>query len=132
MSQSSSLAQVRTINLKPVYISLALDRTYFQGTAASPQARIFDTVISLAPKVSDLVWLFRGAECYRFNIRTKQFEQGPLPIAGTWGGKSWPGEFATKADAALWGGPHFEELKYFFQANKYIRLIDKPDKSRII
>jgi hypothetical protein len=106
--------------LRPVYVSLGLERDAFKAPEGSNPAP-FDAGVNCGPAHPDCVWLFRGGDCYRFNVRTGAMEDGPTPIA-QWGGPTWPALFATGIDAAVWGGPAYPHLHYFFKGALVIRL----------
>jgi hypothetical protein len=112
---------VNPIQLKPVYISLGIPKTTFTASSQVAQAP-FNAAMACGPANPDSIWLFRGENCLRFNIATGQFEQGPDQIGKSLGKGSWPALFASGIDAAVWGGPEFPYIAYFFKESQYARL----------
>jgi hypothetical protein len=109
------------IQLKPVYISLGIPKTTFKASSQVVQAP-FNAAMACGPANPDSIWLFRGENCLRFNVATGQFDQGPNRIGQSLGKGSWPAIFASGIDAAVWGGPAFPYLAYFFKESQYARL----------
>ncbi len=64
----------------------------------------------------NVVYLFKGSEYVRFNMKKNKVTKGPKKIATNW--KGWPASWAGGVDAAFnWGGGRI----YFFKGNQYIR-----------
>lgn len=106
---------VNRLAMRPVFTSLGLPAQAFRtppggGTGDIP----FDAGVNCGPRFPGCVWLFRGGECLRYNLRRREFEDGPTPLA-EWGGPNWPALFATGIDTAVWGGPQYPSLHWVFK-----------------
>ena len=130
MANSTSYRMINPITLKPLYISLGIPKTSFAATTAGTLAP-FDASLAAGPSNPDSVWLFRGENCLRFNIASGKFELGPVRIGDAWGKGSWPALFASGVDAAVWGGPAFPYLAYFFKESEYARVNLGPLSGRV-
>jgi hypothetical protein len=75
-----------------------------------------------------IVWLFRGSEYVRYDLEADVMELGPQPIAGNWGGETWPEEFAQGIDFAVYGTGDEAEKVYFVRGDKYIRYNLRTDR----
>ena len=68
------------------------------------------------------MWLFKGSDYFVFNLRTGSFEGDAKQIAGNWGGSSWPVMFSSGIDGAVWAGPAFPNIWYFFKDEMFVRV----------
>jgi hypothetical protein len=128
---SPTLDENRALDLKPLYISLGLDRSAFKPEAggaaagapsryASPKA-IFDTAIRGGRQYGDRIWFFKGDSYIRYFEKPdgNDSSDGPMPVTGNWPG--WPNSFATGVDAALLGTGAYEGKIWFFSGSQYLR-----------
>lgn len=113
--------KVATIDLRPVYTSLGLKRTAFKG-GQQKRFKMFDVALNADASQPDSVWLFKGADYIKYNLRQNKIEAGHKAIAGNFGGGTWPIMFTSGIDAAVWGGPAFPNYWYMFKDDQYIRL----------
>jgi hypothetical protein len=121
MPQDETYRKIATLDLRPVYTSLGLPRTVFKG-GSQKRFKLFDAALNADSSQPDSLWLFKGADYLKFNLRENRIEQAAQVIAGNFGGSSWPILFSSGIDATAWGGPAFPNLWYMFKDNQYIRL----------
>lgn len=106
------------VEMRPVFISLGLPSSSF---VAKPGFRTapFDAGTNCGPVSPECIWLLRDQDVYRFNLRTRKVEEGPLPLTSL--GTNWPSLFGAGVDAAVWAGPKYPDLHYFFRGPMMIR-----------
>ncbi|NEW32738.1 hypothetical protein GV791_09210 [Nocardia cyriacigeorgica] len=106
--------------MSPLLISLKrpIDDFQIPGTSSFEP---FSAAADCGTKYPNCIFLFKGEEQYRLNVRTGQFESGPCPIGSELDCGEFPLVFATGIDASTWGGPSFPELTYFFKGDRYTR-----------
>jgi hypothetical protein len=75
-----------------------------------------------------ICWLFKGSQYVRYNLKTDIVEGEPRPIAGSWGGETWPASFADGIDFAFYGTGANAEKIYFFRGDQYILYNLKSDR----
>lgn len=118
---SSPYRETSRISLRPAYTSLGLQPSDFTPVPGSDRkASPFDAGVNCGPAFPDCAWLFRGGDCFRYDLRANALVEGPVPLA-QWGGPTWPALFATGIDAAAWGGPAYPNLHYFFKGDLVAR-----------
>lgn len=120
MQTSDDYAAVSDLELKPVYISLGLPKTALNGNEIK-NGRLFDAVIDGGTQFPNCVWFFRKEECYRFDLKTGRFADGPMPMAEAWGGATFPLTFSSGIDCGVWGGETYPNLFYFYKDNYFAR-----------
>ena len=130
MSQQDTFQSISTFDVKPLYISLGLPKSTFGVGVEIPARGPFDVALDGGTQNPDSVWFFRGENCYRFS-KQGDYEDGPKRIAEAWGQASWPLLFASGIDAAVWGGPAYPDLVFFFKDNLYIRYRLSSGRSEI-
>jgi Hemopexin len=128
MPQQNTLQSISTFDLKPVYISLGLPKSTFGVHEERPAMGPFQAALDGGTHYPDCVWFFRGEDCYRFNVKQGEFEYGLERIAEAWGGATCPLLFASGIDAAVWGGPSYPDLVYFFKDTLFIRYVVSSGK----
>ena len=74
------------------------------------------------------VWLFKGSQYLRYDLKADRVDVTPQPIVGHWGGGTWPAEFADGIDFAYYGTGDKAEKVYFFRGDKYILYSMKTDR----
>ena len=109
-----------SVPLKPGFISFGLPREAFAGEDVGLRERPFDAVLDGGNEFPDCIWLFRGEDFLRFNVKTGQFEDGPKPLSEFSTKLLWPALF-NQVDAASWGGRLFPHLQYFFHGSYFIK-----------
>jgi hypothetical protein len=67
----------------------------------------------------EFMWFFRGANYFRYHVRTDALAGGPVPIVPNWPG--WPESWADGIDAAVEGRGPYEGMAWFFKGSEYIR-----------
>ncbi|MFN9775209.1 MAG: hypothetical protein ACK54X_21610, partial [Burkholderiales bacterium] len=113
---------VNRLAMRPVFTSLGLPAQAFRTPPGGGTGNIpFDAGVHCGPRFPACVWLFRGGECLLCNLRRREFEDGPTPLA-EWGGPNWPALFATGIDTAVWGGPQYPSLHWFFKGGLVVRV----------
>lgn len=113
--------KVRNLDMPPTYTSLGLKPSNFAIGQNTNDTKGFSTVLN-GP--GDILWLFKGSDYFTFNLRTRQIESGPLPLA-SWTMRSvqpLPLPFQNGIDAAVWGGEAFPQHYYLFKGSEYVRL----------
>jgi hypothetical protein len=73
-------------------------------------------------------WMFKGSDYLRYDIANDQVANGPQPIAGGWGGGTWPAEFAAGIDFAFYGTGSEAEKIFFFRGDKFLRYNLRTDR----
>jgi len=122
MAQRDDFRKNSTFDLRPVFISLGLPQSSFKVAGLPRRTSLFDTTLNADVSRPDTLWLFKGSDYFAFNLRTGSFESDAKQIAGNWGGNSWPAMFSSGIDGAVWAGPAYPNLWYFFKDNFFIRL----------
>ena len=118
----SNIRLVSRLPLRPVFTSLGLPQDAFRAPVDATWGETpFDAGVNCGLRFPGCIWLFRGGECFRYNLRSQAFEDGPTPIAN-WGGPAWPALFCTGIDTAVWGGPSYPALHWFFKGAQCIRV----------
>jgi len=113
--------EAHSVKLAPCLISLGLGSKVFNPDYGgdSNNTKMFDAVLDGGTQHPDCVWLFRGEDCYLFNVQNGKVERGPVKITEEWVG--FPTTFAAGIDAAVWAGPSYPNLVYFYRGKLYIR-----------
>jgi hypothetical protein len=122
MAPRDDFRKISSFDLRPVFISLGLPQTSFKAAATPRRSALFDAALNADPSRPDGLWLFKGSDYFVFNLRSGSFESDAKQIAGNWGGSSWPVMFSSGIDGAVWAGPAFPNLWYFFKDDHYLRL----------
>ncbi|MDQ4143521.1 MAG: hypothetical protein M3198_07225 [Actinomycetota bacterium] len=131
MSDADRYRPLSRLDLLPVFMSLGIPREGFRGSDTTADRAIFDAVLNADLMRPNILWLFKGADYFVYNLLSGQIERGPLPIAGNWGGDSLPGLFTTGIHAAMSGGPAFPHLWYFFKDEMYV-VMDSTQGWRVV
>jgi hypothetical protein len=69
----------------------------------------------------EFMWLFKGSQYLRYDVANDVIADPPQPIAGNWGGETWPAEFAAGIDFAFYGTGTEAEKIFFFRGDKFLR-----------
>lgn len=122
MSQIDHYRTLSRLDLRPVYMSLGLPQEAFRRSGTTAPTSFLDAVLNADSTRPNRLWLFKGADYFLYNMMTGEIEQGPLPIAGNWGGDTLPGLFRTGIHAAVSAGPAFPHLWTFFKDEIYVTM----------
>jgi len=112
--------EVSIVSLQPLYISLAVPFAAFGDGATGERVAPFSTVMAAEVQFPDHVWLFKGEDVYRYDVRSGTFAADPQPMRDVFG-TQWPMSFASGIDAATWAGPAHPDLHYAFSGSQFIR-----------
>ena len=117
-----------TIAMNSLFISLGLPSTAFKSFNPDTPLTFFDTAVNVAQSAE--LWLFKGSDFYRYNLRQRQFIQPafsmPITNFGRIAQKHLPALFFTGISTAIYGGSAFPTLFWFFSDETFIRLNAKP------
>lgn len=122
MAPRDDYRKLSTFDLRPMFMSLGLPPSSFQGESLSQHTVLFDAVLNGGSFAPDTLWVFKGGDYFVFNLRTGNFDSDAKPIAHNWGGDTWPIMFSSGIDGAVWGGPAFPDFWYMFKDDHYLRL----------
>jgi len=113
-----------TIAMNSLFISLGLPSTAFKSFNPNTPLTFFDTAVNVAQ--TDELWLFKGADFYRYNLRQRKFIEpaASMPITNfsRLAQKHLPALFFTGISTAVYAGSAFPTLFYFFSDETYVRL----------
>jgi len=113
-----------SIELAPCLVSLNLTSNLFKSEYGgnSSRIRLFDAALYAGGMgFPDCVWLFRGEDCYRYNLRKGEFEVGPIRMSEVFGSNDFPLHLVSGIDSAVWAGPSYPDLIFFLKGNLYSR-----------
>jgi hemopexin len=128
---SRTLDENRSLNPKPVYISLGLKPSAFrrefggyEDPSHSPYAApksAFDAAVRGSLQHADRIWFFKGDRCFGYCEKPdgRDALTDPSPISASWSGL--PPNFASGVDAVLHGTASYEGKLWFFKGNEYFR-----------
>jgi hypothetical protein len=122
------------LELKPLFISLGLPSTAFKSFNPAIPPSFFDAAVNCGPLHPDSIWLFKGSDYHRYNLRERKFEkQDPISqIAKRGPGNHLPPGFFSGIDTVCYTGSMFPNFFYFFAEETYVRvnthgiLADRP------
>lgn len=124
------------LELSPLFISLGLPNTAFKSFNPAIPLRFFDAVVNAGPVHPDCLWLFKGSDYHRYNLRERKFEVRDRPISDfcKLGPRNLPASFFSGVDTVFYAGSLFPNIYFFFSENTYVRLnnagvvaVDTPD-----
>jgi hypothetical protein len=122
MSGPSNYRPLSRMDMRSVFTSLGLPRTAFRSSGATTDRPPFDAVLIADTSNPDGLWLFKGADYFRFNLQTREVEEGPSPVGPNWFSDPVLQLFRTGIHSALWCGPMFPHLWVFFKDEWYVTL----------
>ena len=113
------------LELKPLFISLGLPNTAFRSFNPAIPPSFFDAAVNVGPTHPDCIWLFKGSDYYRYNLRDRKFEvtQKPISEFAKFGvGHHLPQRFFGGLSAICYGGSLFPNFFILFAEETYVRL----------
>lgn len=123
------------LKLNPLYISLGLPNASFKSFNPAIPARFFDAAVNCGALHPDCIWLFKGSDYHRYNLRERRFEVESSRISqfAKHGSPALPPAFRNGVDTVVYAGSAFPALYYFFSEETYVRLnsgvpaVDTPE-----
>jgi hypothetical protein len=113
------------LELNPLFISLGLPPATFKSFNPQVRPTFFDAAVNCGPLHPDCLWLFKGADYHRYNLRQRKFEltQSPISEFAKPGAQSLlPPGFFGGMDTVTYGGSAFPDQFSFFSEDTYITL----------
>jgi Hemopexin len=114
-----------SFDVRPVYISLGLPNSSFKNFNPDIPASFFDAALDTGGVYRDCIWLFKGADYYRYNLRSRTFQDGPRPIRdgfASLGTPRLPNLFFSGINSAVYAGGAFPHFYYVFRDEIYVRI----------
>src|SRR5437588_807910 len=112
------------INLNPLFISLGLPEAAFKSFNPAIPPTFFDAAVNI--KQSDELWVFKGADYHRYNLRERRFVEEATPSRisdfGKFNQKHLPPLFSSGVNTVVYGGSAFPDFFYFFSGETYVRV----------
>ncbi len=121
MSERDKFRRLSSTALNRVLYSLGLPEEDFRFTVPRRERRPFDAVVNADPGDPDTLLLFKGADCYRYDMARDELTSGPRPIAEQFGG-ALPRLFHTSVHSVLWIGPAAPTLWTYFKDEMYVTM----------
>jgi hypothetical protein len=112
------------LKMNPLFISLGLPNSAFKSFNPAIPATFFDAAVNCGPLHPDCIWLFKGSDYHRYNLRARHFEVENSRISqfAKSGTPPLPPAFRSGVDTVVYAGSAFPLLYYFFTEETFIRL----------
>lgn len=112
------------LELNPLFISLGLPDRAFRGFNPAIPATFFDAAVNCGRLHPDCLWLFKGEDYHRYNLRERRFEKERSRVAdfARSGTPPLPPGFHAGIDTVVYAGSAFPTLYYLFAEETYVRL----------
>src|SRR5947209_3816259 len=116
------------LELNPLFVSLGLPNTAFKSFNPAIPPTFFDAAVNIPSLHPDALWLFKGSDYHRYNLRDRKFEDKPRPISdfAKLGVPHLPPRFFNGVNTVAYGGSAFPNIYVFFAEETYVRLSTVP------
>lgn len=110
------------LELNPLFISLGLPNHAFKSFNPAVPLTFFDAVVNAGTLHPDDIWLFKGADYHRYNLRERKFVGNNRPISefAKSGTPPLPAGFFNGVDTVVYGGSAFPNRYVFFAEETYV------------
>jgi hypothetical protein len=122
MGEADNYRTLSQLDLRRVFTSLGVPREAFRTSGTPSKRPPFDAVVNADATRPNGVWLFKGSDFFLYNLLSGEIEEGPRPIADSWGAGMLPELFKTGIHSALFAGPAFPNLWTFFKDEMYVTM----------